>query len=331
MPRRSSYPNNARLLFSKRLQTIGARHALKARRVTHTMMISKEDAESNERLRKLIEGEKLIDKIFEVDGEKAKLERQKDTSISSHLKLDEDTPLLRFVHVDEQDCIGCKYCASVARNTFFMEDDAGRARVYSQGTDTPEIVMEAIDCCPVNCISYVSLEDLVILESERDGLYEGSTPQVINPTSIGLGGDSFTNRRLPSKSKGQSMMNCPNCPSRGCKDCPMYGVGLNPVYIARLEERAAKKEKSGEAAEEAFAASTGQMVSDLFDEATSRETNAEEAPSLEDDIDPCDIDPSTEECLDALFGDYAVPEDDLNFSDGPDTGMSEGPDTPKAS
>ena len=29
------------------------------------------------------------------------------------------------------------------------------------------------------------------------------------------------------------------------QDCPMYGVGLNPVYQARLEEREAKREASG--------------------------------------------------------------------------------------
>merc|ERR1719162_1034946 len=123
----------------------------------------------------------------------------RDTEVSSHLKLEEDTPLLRFVHVDEQDCIGCTYCAGVARNTFFIEDDAGRARVFSQGTDDPEVVQEAIDCCPVNCISYVDLEDLTILESERDGLYDGEEAQFIDMRSIGNTGDAFSNRKLPSK------------------------------------------------------------------------------------------------------------------------------------
>ena len=36
----------------------------------------------------------------------------------------------KFVYVDEQSCIGCKYCASVAPGTFFMEEDYNRARVY---------------------------------------------------------------------------------------------------------------------------------------------------------------------------------------------------------
>ena len=61
------------------------------------------------------------------------------------------------------------------------------------------------------------------------------------------GDQSKNNLQRETKAKlgGSSMMCCHNCPSRGCKDCPMYGVGLNPVYQARLEEREAKREASG--------------------------------------------------------------------------------------
>ena len=56
----------------------------------------------------------------------------KDPTVASHLQLDLDDdgkPLqLRFLYVDELDCIGCTYCASIARNSFVMEPDAGRAR-----------------------------------------------------------------------------------------------------------------------------------------------------------------------------------------------------------
>jgi ferredoxin len=34
--------------------------------------------------------------------------------------------------VDEIECIGCMYCAQIARNTFFIEDDAGRARAFAR-------------------------------------------------------------------------------------------------------------------------------------------------------------------------------------------------------
>ncbi|EOD25956.1 hypothetical protein EMIHUDRAFT_58679, partial [Emiliania huxleyi CCMP1516] len=76
--------------------------------------------------------------------------------------------LARMTYVDEETCIGCKNCALVARNTFVMNDDfAGKARVFSQGGDSEDLIDEAIDTCPVNCIHYVSFEDLVTLESER--------------------------------------------------------------------------------------------------------------------------------------------------------------------
>ena len=58
------------------------------------------------------------------------------------------------------------------------------------------------------------------------------------------GDQSKNNLQRETKAKlgGSSMMCCHNCPSRGCKDCPMYGVGLNPLYLTRLEEREAKRE-----------------------------------------------------------------------------------------
>ena len=41
------------------------------------------------------------------------------------------------------------------------------ATIVWQGGDDPELIAEAIETCPVDCIHYVSREDLVILEMER--------------------------------------------------------------------------------------------------------------------------------------------------------------------
>jgi len=71
------------------------------------------------------------------------------------------------VFVDETTCIGCGHCAHVARNTFFLEQDFGRARVISQSGDSEEIVQEAIATCPVDCIDWVSYGDLRQLEAAR--------------------------------------------------------------------------------------------------------------------------------------------------------------------
>ncbi|CAM9612335.1 unnamed protein product [Phaeothamnion confervicola] len=69
-------------------------------------------------------------------------------------------PLLldRFVFVDEYTCIGCTHCSHVAPNTFFMQEDHGRARVFQQGGEATATLQEAIETCPVDCIHFVPWE-----------------------------------------------------------------------------------------------------------------------------------------------------------------------------
>jgi ferredoxin len=71
------------------------------------------------------------------------------------------------VYVDEITCIGCKHCAHVARNTFYIEPDYGRSRVVRQDGDSEELIAEAMDTCPVNCIHWVDYTELKNLEEER--------------------------------------------------------------------------------------------------------------------------------------------------------------------
>lgn len=71
------------------------------------------------------------------------------------------------VYVDEITCIGCKHCAHVARNTFYIEPDYGRSRVVRQDGDAEELIQEAIDTCPVDCIHWVDYTELKRLEEER--------------------------------------------------------------------------------------------------------------------------------------------------------------------
>ncbi|RAM49295.1 ferredoxin [Mastigocladus laminosus UU774] len=71
------------------------------------------------------------------------------------------------VYVDEITCIGCKHCAFVARNTFYIEPDYGRSRVMRQDGDSEEIIQEAIDTCPVDCIHWVDYTEIKRLEEER--------------------------------------------------------------------------------------------------------------------------------------------------------------------
>lgn len=71
----------------------------------------------------------------------------------------------KAVWVDEAVCIGCRYCAHVATNTFVVESDWGRSRALRQDGDSTERIQEAIDTCPVDCIHWVPYEDLPTLEA----------------------------------------------------------------------------------------------------------------------------------------------------------------------
>jgi len=71
----------------------------------------------------------------------------------------------KAIWVDEAACIGCQYCVHVATNTFIVDEDLGRARVIRQNGDTLEVVQEAMDTCPVDCMHWVEFEDLDKLEA----------------------------------------------------------------------------------------------------------------------------------------------------------------------
>ncbi|XP_066362617.1 chaperone protein dnaJ C76, chloroplastic-like isoform X2 [Miscanthus floridulus] len=69
------------------------------------------------------------------------------------------------VFVDEFTCIGCKNCANICPGVFKIEEDFGRSRVYSQSGST-ELIQDAIDSCPVDCIHWTSAAQLSLLENE---------------------------------------------------------------------------------------------------------------------------------------------------------------------
>ncbi len=69
------------------------------------------------------------------------------------------------IWVDESKCIGCRYCAHVATNTFVVDEEYGRSRAIRQDGDNLETLQEAIDTCPVDCIHWVKFEELENLEN----------------------------------------------------------------------------------------------------------------------------------------------------------------------
>ena len=87
----------------------------------------------------------------------------------------------KAVWVDESICIGCRYCAHVATNTFVIEPHLGRSRVIRQDGDSTELIQEAIGTCPVNCIYWVPFEELDELRAQLEALDLqdlGKLPQV---------------------------------------------------------------------------------------------------------------------------------------------------------
>ena len=99
----------------------------------------------------------------------------------------------KAVWVDEAVCIGCRYCAHVATNTFVVEPDWGRSRAIRQDGDSTQRIQEAIDTCPVDCIHWVPYEQLPALEEQL-------RQQEIHP--LGLPSPARVRRTLPRADHG---------------------------------------------------------------------------------------------------------------------------------
>ena len=70
----------------------------------------------------------------------------------------------KAVFVDENSCIGCMLCVNCASATFRVDEEHGRARVFGQWLSDEEEIQTAIDVCPVDCIHWVTKEQLPVLE-----------------------------------------------------------------------------------------------------------------------------------------------------------------------
>ena len=167
----------------------------------------------------------MLDVLFNNGEQQGDGRPEPSTEVPSHLTLQRDEDgepeLARFTYVDEDTCIGCKNCAYVARNTFFMEDSLrGKARVFNQGGDADELIDEAIDTCPVNCIHYVSYEDLVTIESERlsrEASLDFNNYGNFKRAWTGQDGAIPETKAVFYGSSAQGAR-CNNCPSRGCAE-----------------------------------------------------------------------------------------------------------------
>jgi len=62
--------------------------------------------------------------------------------------------LMKKPVVNQEACIGCSTCTSLAPNTFVLGDD-GKAKVTNPPGNSQEEIQNAIDSCPVEAISWV--------------------------------------------------------------------------------------------------------------------------------------------------------------------------------
>lgn len=91
------------------------------------------------------------------------------------------------VFVDELTCIGCCNCTNVCPNTYQMEPDFGRARAMAQKVDNDEMLQESLDCCPVDCIHWVTAPQLSLLENSMSKL-ERTNVHLLNTHGGNRGG-----------------------------------------------------------------------------------------------------------------------------------------------
>ncbi len=55
--------------------------------------------------------------------------------------------------VDRDECTGCEQCVEIAANTFELDDDDIAVVKNPQG-DPEDVIQEAIDDCPAECIHW---------------------------------------------------------------------------------------------------------------------------------------------------------------------------------
>ena len=69
----------------------------------------------------------------------------------------QDVDDAELLWVDEFSCIGCTWCADVARQTFKMTEPYGTAKVIQQGGDNADVVQVGATTLPKNTRSSSSL------------------------------------------------------------------------------------------------------------------------------------------------------------------------------
>ena len=60
----------------------------------------------------------------------------------------------RRVLIDEEECIGCGSCEEICPEVFVLNEDTEKAEVINPEGGPEDLIEEAIDACPVECIQW---------------------------------------------------------------------------------------------------------------------------------------------------------------------------------
>jgi ferredoxin len=67
-----------------------------------------------------------------------------------------EEPMAQKVVIDADECVACGTCVEICPEVFKMDDGADTAEVIMETGGPEDLIQEAIDSCPTQCIS---LED----------------------------------------------------------------------------------------------------------------------------------------------------------------------------
>jgi ferredoxin len=60
----------------------------------------------------------------------------------------------RRVFIDEEECIGCGSCEEICPEVFVLNEDTEKAEVINPEGGPEDLIEEAMEACPVECIQW---------------------------------------------------------------------------------------------------------------------------------------------------------------------------------
>jgi ferredoxin len=62
--------------------------------------------------------------------------------------------MARRVYVDDEECIGCGSCEEICPDVFVLNEDTEKAEVINPEGGPEDLIEEAMEACPVECIHW---------------------------------------------------------------------------------------------------------------------------------------------------------------------------------